>query len=977
MKNQQIYFSYWGKAKKNSNGETIYHPLVFHSLDVAAVGYEFLQKNPFVLNWISRLAGMKPPEFHKYFSFMLALHDVGKFADSFQNLCPGILKNLQNRESSRQYYSDFKHDSLGFRIWNDNEVGIKKILQERGLFSIQKGSNRWQSSYEHPLDIWMSAVTGHHGRPPKSHTNRLICDDFEKRDIKAISLFLEDTIPFLLSDKFSFPDCDMQKTKTASWYIAGLAVICDWLGSNTKFFPYQKTRPVCLSDYWKEACKKAKKAVLEISILSARPSEKCLKLEELLGSPQNQKPSPVQSFVSQLKITPSPYLFIIEDVTGSGKTEAALLLAHKLMRAGQGNGLYFALPTMATSNAMYIRLKQMYRKMFGLKTSLILSHSARDMVQEFKSSVLPEILETENHYKDQIPAGFHCKAWLADNRKKALLADVGVGTVDQALLAILPVRHQALRLLGLSNKILIVDEVHACDAYMNELLRVLLLAHARAGGSAILLSATLPQKQRQKLLASWSEGRGQAKPELKKTDYPLISCLNDKGLREEIPGTETHNSGEKKIFKTREETPGTGTDKRMVARLKEDLEEIPGVGANRKHKQEVKTTKALRETTVEFFSNKDSVEDLLSSVVLKKTCACWIRNTVKDAVSSYEDLKKRHPDWDISLFHARFALGDRLKIEKRVVKHFGKKSRAEDRRQQILIATQTVEQSLDLDFDVMISDLAPIDLLIQRAGRLKRHTRDEKGNPINGKDLRFSSCLYIYSPEWVKSPNKNWYAGFFPNAKRIYPDHGRLWLTAKGLKECGTLKIPENSRHLIEGVYGDDTRDKIPKTLSSHSIKVEGENNAAVSMAGWNALCLQKGYRDSSDSWKDEGRTPTRLGEETTTVYLACWQEGTLQPYGNTIENHAWPYSSVSVRAFDIKTEAEMCKIPEMSKIPQKSIEKCKKSLPAGGRWGVLLPLIPAPDSQASWQGFAKNQKGEEFCWLYNKNTGLRRKIYP
>ena len=137
------------------------------------------------------------------------------------------------------------------------------------------------------------------------------------------------------------------------------------------------------------------------------------------------------------------------------------------MCAGQGSGIYFALPTMATANAMYARMRAVYKKMFDTAAypSLVLAHGSREMAKEFQQSIVPDNSSLESHYaNDEMAAAAHCNAWLADNKKKALLADVGVGTIDQALLAILPSQHQSLRMLGLLHKILIVDEVHACDA---------------------------------------------------------------------------------------------------------------------------------------------------------------------------------------------------------------------------------------------------------------------------------------------------------------------------------------------------------------------------------------------------------------------------------------------------------------------------------------------------------------------------------
>ena len=498
---KSIYFQYWGKSKKPTKKRSKnYHLLVYHSLDVSAVGYMFLQQNPDLLNKLAKLSDMTAQQFHCWFTFMLALHDVGKFADSFQNLKPDILKKLQNRQSKRSYNSNFKHDSLGLVLWNKH---LKYQMQKKGLIPKIEGSFRRQQAQPLPVDLWMSAVAGHHGQPPKSVSNHpLSCDFHEPNDCNAVLEFLEDLIPVLLPDQVVFPACCNKHTRIASWSIAGLAVMCDWLGSNTDFFPYQ-TKHVPLGEYWIKAKQKAEKAVCKINILNAQiqknlkwldlldPTVRVPRIQEKIPqkthflSIQNKehglvqiknsqikvtnntlKPSPLQLFASQLKITSSPHLFIVEDVTGSGKTETALLLAHKLMQANQAKGIYFALPTMATSNAMYSRLKTAYTKILSTGASLVLSHSARDMVKEFQQSILPEINETESHYGDKtLPAGFHCKAWLADNRKKAFLADVGVGTIDQALLAILPAKHQSLRLFGLLNKILIVDEVHAYDSY--------------------------------------------------------------------------------------------------------------------------------------------------------------------------------------------------------------------------------------------------------------------------------------------------------------------------------------------------------------------------------------------------------------------------------------------------------------------------------------------------------------------------------
>lgn len=917
------YFSYWGKAAKPEQSKVgaQYHLLPYHSLDVAAVGYVLLQKDHTYLQQFLGLTGLDKPQFITWFTLLLALHDLGKFADSFQNLNADVLKELQQRTSQRQY--GLRHDSLGWILWKKH---LAQYFQEKGI--ITPGTKRRPSTSSESLDIWMGAMVGHHGQPPKPTTNRLPRDDFdEANDFAAARAFLDDLLPLLFDETPVFPTCNTEAIQLASWWLSGLAVLSDWLGSNTDFFPYQSQK-MPLAKYWEQAKQQAEQALQQAELLSCQPSLS-LTLADLINAepPLAPEPTPLQKMVSEWALPASPHLFILEDVTGAGKTEAAVLLAHRLMQVRQGNSLYFALPTMATANTMYARMKDVYRKLFahGQNPSLILAHGASDMSVDFRQSILPDMPATADHYGDgTTPTGAHCSAWLADNRKKALLADIGIGTVDQALLAILPARHQSLRLLGLVNKILLVDEVHACDAYMHELLCALLRAHAAAGGSVILLSATLPKKQRQALLNAYAEGQGWHKPPLQVTDdnaYPLVSCLNTQGLREQVVATRAS---------------------------------------------------VKREVSVQFLSERQAIDDLLSRTVEKGQCACWIRNTVKDAIEAYQQIKAQHPDWQVDLFHARYALGDRISIEKRVVGRFDKNSTTESRRGQILIATQVVEQSLDLDFDTLITDLAPIDLLIQRAGRLRRHTRDVMGNRIQGADQRGAVTLYIHAPVVTDSPTGRWIADFFLNAQKVYEHHGQLWLTAKRLHERGKFQMPEDARRLIEGVYGVEAQDDIPQTLLYRSNEAEGGDRADASLARLNALSMEVGYTDAStNGWWDEAKTPTRLGEETTMVYLAKWQDGGLLPWSDSKDkDHVWQLSAVSMRTYWIAAEAAT---PDLTLA---ALELFKvTNLPAKGKWGVLLPLIPV--GEGIWQGNALNAKQETVRFIYSKKFGLMVDVEP
>ncbi len=914
--NEILFYKYWGKTGQAADHRPFeYHLLPYHCLDVAAVGSVFLQKNQSLLERLAAYSGIRRHDFIHWVVFFLALHDLGKFADSFQSLNPRVQAKLKKGVSNR-VYGGLRHDSLGFVLWHQV---LRKEFETLGIMRATKGSKRRQVK-ETPVDVWMAVVTGHHGIPAKLSSTRTFSDDFEEpEDTEAARSFVGELCALLLPQR-RFPTCELEKIRLISWWIAGFTVLCDWLGSNADLFPHQSLI-LPLSDYWQLTLQQAERAVAETGLMPIEVSGQ-LSLEQLIPSVQQKQLAytPLQQQSCDFGLMESPHLFILEDVTGAGKTEAAVLLAHRLMHAGFGRGIYFALPTMATANSMYARMGKAYRSFFspGSNPSLILAHGARGLSSEFRQSVLPVTAANNSDYGDgTMPAGAHCNGWLADNRKKALLADIGVGTIDQALLAVLPSRHQCLRLLGLLNKILIVDEVHACDSYMHELLCALLKAHSAAGGSAILLSATLSQEQRQALVDSYRAGRNRQQSALQSIDYssyPLFTSVNDYEIRELVVDTR--------------------------ASIK-------------------------REVHIKLLHEQEAVEKLLARTVASGKCACWIRNTVADARETFVALQQSHPEWRIELFHARFMLGDRLDIENSVVRRFGKKSTSQERNGRILIATQVVEQSLDLDFDEMITDLAPIDLIIQRSGRLRRHSRDKFGNRKTGKDERGKITCHVFSPFVVEKPDADWFVVFFKRAGKVYPNHGQLFLTAKLLEKKGSFRMPEDARELIESVYGPEVQDSIPDALLENSFEAEGESMAAAGLARLNILDIPSGYSNTDETvnrWWDEALTPTRLGEETTTVYLACAKRSILVPLRNEPHN-SWQYSSVSIRTRGIVCEAD---IPD---IPEKLLAECRDQLPAKGKWGVLVPL--EQKENGLWQGRAINKNGQEVTVYYRKDIGL------
>lgn len=902
MSEQAAYYRYWGKAEKDGAG---YHLLPYHCLDVAAVGHVLLSADASLRQRFSAVTGLDEAVCRCWLTLFLALHDIGKFTESFQNLRPDLLEQLQSMTSNKQYTA--RHDSLG-------NLFLRTALK-RGEFSFSP-----EFSFDDWQDVILAMVrpfTGHHGVPPRIQGNNNLplrfSQFFSDNDATAAKQFVEVICLMICSEQGSqplpAPEVLEAQMKKASWLMAGFVVLCDWIGSNSRWFPL-RSEAMTLDEYWQNhAVPHAETALREAGI---NAGDSVTELSGFSGLfPHIATPTPLQRFVETCSVGSTPQLFILEDVTGSGKTEAALMLASRLMAVGCGDGIFIALPTMATSNAMYDRLAKMYKRLFSSQSepSLVLAHGARHLSEEFMASVVAQCIDTA----DDESASAQCPSWLADNRKKALLADVGVGTLDQALLAVLPARFQSLRLFGLVRHILIVDEVHAYDPYMNKLLQNLLTFHAALGGSAILLSATLPTHIRRDFITAFANGCGdQRKPELQSRTYPLATAY-----------------------------------------CKTDSVRETAVNA---------TLQRQCRVTVELIADESEVVRQIAEAASHGMCVCWIRNTVHDALTAYDRLSETVPTGDLLLFHARFAMGDRLEIEGQVTKTFGRQSTAHGRSGKVLVATQVVEQSLDLDFDLLISDLAPMDLLIQRAGRLHRHLRDEHGNPLSeGSDRREPPCMIIHGPVPEDTSDGGWYKAAFPKASFVYPSHGCLWLTAKLLVDKQELKMPDDARELIEAAFTEHAN-AIPAPLQQRDQQADSQWQADKSLAHINMLKLDEGYEATVNQWREDMKTPTRLGAMETTVRLATWDGTALAPW-YLHEKFPWDMSQVSIRSGLVDREGIH------SGTLGEEIARLKEQLPDKGKWSVLVPLIQGEDGR--WRGEALNKRGDAVVVTYDRQRGV------
>lgn len=845
------HFSYCGKYSEDKlSGITSYHLLPYHCLDVAATVEALLESNVFFTKDLSELLQLPSNELIKLLCFFVAIHDLGKFATAFQLLFSAKDLPLYAANQRVKPYDgkEYRHDRLGYYFWLKNAEKITQVIASQQDLDEDDLEEAMEA-----LEVILHSVLGHHGKPISSSNPSGLKSFIEPPNEQAAAEFIEDLLRLFapkISLKLLLDESWQARVSQVSWHLAGLTVLADWLGSNTEYFPYE-SKPLALEEYWSIAQEGARKALQNTDVWRPVEVQPFKSVKEHYGF----EPTPLQRWAETVAIDDKPQLFILEDVTGAGKTEAALTLTHRLMQTGAASGFYFGMPTMATSNAMFSRVADHYLQMLstedGGKPSIVLAHGAREMNDLFQSSVLPEGQLDKSYSLTDFTATAQCNAWLADSRKKALLAPVGVGTLDQALLAVLPRRHQSLRLLGLHRKILIFDEVHSADEYMFELLESLLALHLHQGGSVILLTATLSKKQRQRVINIWANALQLGVLPVQNTDFPLATKVAMTGGLEEF----------------------------SVASRKE----------------------VSREVKVDFLHTEDACVQQVLTAANKGRCVVWVRNTVDDALSAHQKISEQlsDPD-DCLLFHSRFAMKDRKRIESQVLDIFGKGSNNKQRAGKILIATQVFQESLDADADLMISDICPIDDLIQRAGRLHRHTRNAQGAYESGViDPRPQPTLIVHAPEWQDNPQQTWLSENFQNTEYVYRSPGRLWLGMQVLRKLGALRMPSEARELIEAVYSEDALERMPEALKQKDMERLGEERSKAAKAQTSVINWQHhGYNHrSANGWyEDDTDISTRYSDIETAevVLLQENQQGQLEFYAQ-VESFALRLSTVKL----------------------------------------------------------------------------------
>lgn len=805
--------TFWAKTtddKNNLQRQNAFHPLICHLIDVAVVTKKIWDDvlptatkekivESFGENIFDRDNLIK---FGSLVAFIAGLHDLGKCS-------PPFTLRYTKQEIRKIYIDEFsyeKHKELYGEVKSSEAPHGYVTAVE--LPKILTGENfNFPKSLADQIGV---LIGGHHGTFPDSFWNNELTKEKlvgGKHWAEARRLLVLELAKIFPVESFVFPE-KVKLDNPTMMILAGLVSVADWIGSNASYFPCvadtEKDFPPkidlqnYLQKYAKDSRRNAERALHELGWLNWQKPEDKLEFREMFSEIKQPRDLQIQAEIISQNLE-SAGIVVIESPTGEGKTEAAIYLADTFNYSLKQNGCYFALPTQATSDQMFGRVKEFLKSRFPNGKShlqLVHGHAAinADFLTILKDEKGAKNMGQENIYgddekqkHDDCGSTVEARAWFT-GRKKALLAPFGVGTIDQTLLAVLQTRHVFVRLFGLAHKTIIIDEVHAYDAYMSTLLERLLMWLAALGSPVILLSATLPKERRNKLLQAYLQGLSvesykEKVDELKenpKDKYPRISYATSEKIDVVNLGTSDQNT--RTLY----------------------LEHLDG-----------------------FLSDDaNKLKELARKIKERLTdggCAAIICNTVKRAQQVFDTLSKYLTDknnftdsetvWnseEIDLLHARFLHRDRMKRQKRALLNFGKEKgeetltetidgkeelkshKVERPTRAILISTQIIEQSLDLDFDLMITELAPLDLILQRAGRLMRHRRENRSANFDPKQ----PTLWILQPE-KDSPD-------FGVNKIIYDEHIllRSWLFSR---ELGKIEIPDNVEDLIEKVYDTET----------------------------------------------------------------------------------------------------------------------------------------------------------------------------
>lgn len=759
-----------------------------------------------------------------------ALHDVGKSGAAFQGQVEPLAARLYD-ESGRieptlrldvrdaapiAAQSEFPHALA-------SEIIVTRVLaEEYGLAREKAPSSSAFASFRSvlglrpvPIAHQLGSVLGaHHGytAPASTAVDYLRRAEWPARlgapgspwhaVQKALTLGLIEESGVDLGDPV-WVDPDVSLDRAVLSLLTGLVIQADWIASNQDLFPLI---PVDASaDACETSAQRALRAWEQLALPSLWSAVPQPDVDDALrfrfSLPEGAAARPGQRAAHQATAGgEGPRLVILEDETGSGKTEAALLAAENLAATTGATGLFIGLPTQATANSIFARVSQwLYRLPTGgqgVEVSASLAHGKAQLSREFTAlgrldpRLEPDVgeagLPDDAHSVGElgVPAasgsrilrpGTH--AWLG-GRKKRVLADFVVGTVDQLLMAALAARHVMLRHSGFADKVVLLDEVHAADTTMRVFLRHGLTWLGRWGVPVVMLTATLPPAQKRDLAAAYQEGLGlrwaDGKPGSAKGGTTWGTGLRTSCVRE--VGDE---------LRPGESTGGAQTAYPALTVVSESKVLIEPIVAG-----------STRTTDLhELADDEETLVETLRELLREGGCVAVIRNSVARVQEAAALLRVEFGEDVVTIAHARYAASDRAAKDRWLLEAFGRDpAKRPDRA--IVVASQVIEQSLDIDFDAIITDMCPVDLLIQRLGRVHRHPERVRPEP-----LRTPRCYLSGMDDWAGSPPVP-----VPASRVIYGEHLLLRSVAAVRRVCGStggLTTPDDVLPLVHTVYGD------------------------------------------------------------------------------------------------------------------------------------------------------------------------------
>ena len=678
----------WGKTDP-------YESLFSHS-DKTAQAMEVLSEYvPGKFDAVAAHLGIEHQEAVRLASYLAGVHDIGKAVPVWQGQRSAPEQQMLFYKTNSELllpdefslYFGYRHERGGFLILN-------RIWKEEGVFNDAKVRKNLAA-----VVLTHHQKTGHDFPSDPAATTRAKCGAGCPFGWVECQKIIESHYRKKYAvDRIRIKGGDMD---VPCMVMSGLLIISDWMASSLGQEPYESETERNafhgkLQTYLSE---------MGIQCVSTIPYD----FQEMW--PWIKEMRPLQRKMSEIAANDLPMLTIIEESMGAGKTEASLYLANRIQRALNKGGLYIALPTSATANQMHQRVDELLER-FHMKGARLLHGTAW-----LSTAIDNDELSDAEKFLAPVRMG--------------LFAPYGVGTIDQILMAVLKMKYGNLRMTGIADKVLIVDEVHAYDAYMSEELQILLKWCKQLSVPVIMLSATLPKEKRAEYIGIYSREM------IGDSGYPRVTTvLSDGSLKQnQISG------------KTKKKTYSI--------------------------------------TTEAILHDEDAIVDLAITTVRNGGTLCLNVNTVSRAVDLTKRLDAKAGDIEIHLFHSRFSLARRQEIEEECIRLFGKDTSHRPQKA-ILVATQVVEQSLDIDFDYYITDICPIDLLLQRLGRQFRH--EETKRP----------CSEPKSVVLVPDEDEDYGA-----AKRIYMEY-LLDKTKELLETLPRVTVPDNIQELVDNVYCGD-----------------------------------------------------------------------------------------------------------------------------------------------------------------------------